>query len=507
MDVFVVSLADGSERRLGTGGFPRFSPDGRLISFVSHWDSPAGSALFVVGTGGGKPRSIRPDFYFFRGLAAWFSDGEHLLFVGRRSQSEKLKFWITPIDGGPAVDTGFGPIHESPIKTLGLTGGLRWITGTNRAVVADNFAGDLWHLGFAAKTFQFDGDLRRIPRPYPAGAQNPNLTGDRLVFASCTTNVDVRALGVDAGRGVVRGPLERLTDNPDQSRLTSASWSGTSFAYIRTIGGGSRRPWIRDLERDQDAAINNQMTLFGVPRMSPDGSLVALSGLEVENGPLEIYSTQALSKETSIYIAPFEGGPTRKLCRDCGFPGGWTPDSRAVLIVQMDIAAQHYEISLIPADGGPRSPLLECEGCRLDNPSVSRDGRWLLFTTVNSGSENLMTAAFRSDSRTSMNERNPLIAGADGGVLSPKFSPDGRLVYYVSRRDGWSCVWAQPVSPDTGGPAGDPFGVYHSHRFSSSIDLGKTAGIPWIAVTDDRLILSYGETTGNVWMYEGVELD
>ncbi len=332
------------------------------------------------------------------------------------------------------------------------------------------------------------------------------MTGDRLVFGSRTTNVDVRALGVDASRGVVWGQLERLTDNPDPSAFTSASWSGTRIAYIRTIGGGSRRPWIRDLKRDEDRAIDNRMTPFGVPRMSPDGTLVAFSGLEVENAQM-IFPAQALSKETSIYIAPFEGGPTRKLCRDCGFPGGWTPDSRAVLTVQMDIAAQHYEISLIPAGGGPPSPLLECEGCRLDNPSISRDGRWLLFTTLNSGSQNLMTAAFRSDSRINMNEWNQLIAGADGGVLSPRFSPDGRLVYYVSRRDGWSCVWAQPVSPDTGGPAGDPFGVYHSHSFSSSIDFGKTAGTPYIAVTDDRLILSYGETRGNVWMYEDVELN
>ena len=180
MDIFVVSLADGSERRLGTGDIPRFSPDGSLISFVSHWDSPAGSALFVVGTDGGEPRSIRPDFNFFRGLAAWLPDGEHLLFVGRRYQSDKLTFWITPIDGGSAVDTGFGPIDESPIKTLGVAGGLRWITGTNRAVVADTLVGDLWHLGFSAKTFQFDGGLRRIPGPYPAGAQYPNsvLSGE-----------------------------------------------------------------------------------------------------------------------------------------------------------------------------------------------------------------------------------------------------------------------------------------------------------------------------------------
>ena len=80
------------------------------------------------------------------------------MFVGRRSQSEKLTFWITPINGGSAVDTGFGPIDESPIKALNSPGGLRWITGTNRAAVADGRAGDLWHLGFSAEPFQFDGD-------------------------------------------------------------------------------------------------------------------------------------------------------------------------------------------------------------------------------------------------------------------------------------------------------------------------------------------------------------
>ena len=79
---------------------------------------------------------------------------------------------------------------------------------------------------------------------------------------------------------------------------------------------------------------------------------------------------------------------------------------------------------------------------------------------------------------------------------SPAWSPDGRLLYYVSQRDGSPCVWAQPIAPD-GTLAGAANAVLHLHSGQGIYGFGTTIG-----VTADRLFVLLSEVKGDIWSIE-----
>ena len=79
-------------------------------------------------------------------------------------------------------------------------------------------------------------------------------------------------------------------------------------------------------------------------------------------------------------------------------------------------------------------------------------------------------------------------------LASPRWSPDGNLLYYISTRDGNSCVWAQRIDR-AGKLAADPIAVFHSHH------VPDLSGIPGatVGVTPNQLYLTLADVRGDIW--------
>ena len=80
----------------------------------------------------------------------------------------------------------------------------------------------------------------------------------------------------------------------------------------------------------------------------------------------------------------------------------------------------------------------------------------------------------------------------------PRWSPNGQILYFVSERDGFACVWARRMDPATQKPQGPSFPVFHLHGAS----LGMRAGDRFLAVAKDKLAFSAEERTGSIWMLQ-----
>ena len=77
--------------------------------------------------------------------------------------------------------------------------------------------------------------------------------------------------------------------------------------------------------------------------------------------------------------------------------------------------------------------------------------------------------------------------------ISPVWGADGKHIYYVSDKDGFRCIWARPVDPDTARPTGPAFPVAHFHMASQTL---RTTSL---SASRGFLIFTMTETTGNIW--------
>ena len=70
----------------------------------------------------------------------------------------------------------------------------------------------------------------------------------------------------------------------------------------------------------------------------------------------------------------------------------------------------------------------------------------------------------------------------------PRWSPNGNLIYFISDRDGYLCLWAQRLANRTKELVGTPFPVYHFHNARLSM-ANLDTGILEIGVAKDKVII------------------
>jgi hypothetical protein len=71
------------------------------------------------------------------------------------------------------------------------------------------------------------------------------------------------------------------------------------------------------------------------------------------------------------------------------------------------------------------------------------------------------------------------------------------MLYYVSDRDGFVCIWARRLDPATKKPMDEPRAVVHFHN--RHISLGSVYGLE-LSVAKDKLVFNLNEASGNIWL-------
>ena len=83
------------------------------------------------------------------------------------------------------------------------------------------------------------------------------------------------------------------------------------------------------------------------------------------------------------------------------------------------------------------------------------------------------------------------------------WSPGGNLLYFISERDGYRCIWAQHLNQKTKVPVGSAIPVHHFHGTSSRLS-GGTRNLK-LSAARDKLVFPMEEESGNIWMMEEVD--
>ena len=406
---------------------------------------------------------------------------------------------------GPLPLTATTPIEPTP-RTRGLA-----VWGAVFLLAVAAMA--LWRVGFHPPGLQLTpGSVAPIfslqgTKSYPTLSPD----GQQVAFAwtgsptGVTRKNDIYVKLVSAGE-----PLRLTTDPADE---IAPSWSpdGSSIAFLReegvrdgnlvwgvyvvaALGGQPRRicaagPGLSWSPDDQTLVIasppdpqgHNHIVRFNLktgdrqdltagpdsdsfPVFSPDGRHIAF-----------LRSFTRFARE--LMLMPESGGPPVRLTWDQRpvYGATWTPDSRALLYAcargagsslwRVPVAGGRPELVVTSAGAfqpsmapkGKRLVYLESyidsnlylyEGSRWDHPRriadssreensprVSPDGERILFVSNRTGSDELWVAPRRGGAALQLTTLNGPAAG------SPRWSPDGRRVAFDSRAAGSADIW------------------------------------------------------------------
>jgi hypothetical protein len=85
----------------------------------------------------------------------------------------------------------------------------------------------------------------------------------------------------------------------------------------------------------------------------------------------------------------------------------------------------------------------------------------------------------------------------------PRWSPDGRTLYFICNRGGFLNVWGRRFDPDGGQAVSESFRV--TNLDSPGRMIFPHIGTLEITLSRDRLIVPITEVSGSVWMLDGVD--
>ena len=246
---------------------------------------------------------------------------------------------------------------------------------------------------------------------------------------------DAPLLAVDALR-VKYGNVEALhgislsVGQGEIVTILGANGAGKSTT-LRTVSGLQRPSGGQILYQGRDVHAVPAHTLVhqGIAH-SPEGRRLAVG----------VGSGGALN----IWIKQLDHGPSTRLT----FGGQdrrpfWSPDGRMVAYVRD--SNNTSAVYARPADGGGQDQLLVRLDRLIQEGEWSRDGRWILVRTDNgqAGAGDIVAV------RTSGDSTPVPVASSPYTELHPALSPDGRWLAYTSNESGIDEVYVRPF-PDVG---------------------------------------------------------
>jgi len=292
-----------------------------------------------------------------------------------------------------------------------------------------------------------DGKLRTVLENSTCGRF---LASGYLVYHQRET---LFAAPMDAGRLELKGPAVPLVYEVPDSGDFDLSNSGT-LVYRRGPARNSIPSWLYSSGKIEPvlAKAGN----YSSPRLSPDGTRLALSVIQEGKQSLWVYD---LKRETWNRLTSEEEPewlPT------------WTPDGEFIAF------RSGNTLAWTQSDGSGKVERLAGVSRNAGPWSFSADGKWLAFWPLQPGSDLWIVPVERTPVSLRLGQPQPLLQQA-GSKGAPAMSPDGRWLAYSSAASGRFEVYVMPFLPQ-----------------------GKASGHKWL--------VSNGGGLGPIWSRNGREL-
>jgi imidazolonepropionase-like amidohydrolase/Tol biopolymer transport system component len=401
-DIYILPTTGGEAKVLRSGHAfevqPRFSPDGKKISFTS--DAGGGDNIWVMDKDGTNARQITKETFRLLNNAVWTPDGQYIIarkhFTSQRSLGAG-ELWLYHISGGGGLQLTARKNDQQDLNEP-------WVSQDGRFVY---YSEDMYPGGF----FQYNKD-----------PNNQIFVIKRFDREKGTSEV------VTGGAGsAVRPQLSH-----DGKTLAFIRRVRTkTVLFLRNLDTGEEWPVYDKLSKDQMEA----WTIFGIYSgfsWSPDNKFIYIWS----EGKIMKVDVNGANKATEI---PFTCHVKQKIYDAVRFSQNLNPDKFNVNVIRQATTSPDGKWLVFHATGylwkkelpaGKPQRITAGKDFEFD-PSFSPDGKFLVYTTW---SDVTMGSVYKVNFTGTP---KPIKLSAEKGIyMTPSFSPDGKsIVYHKSGGD------------------------------------------------------------------------
>jgi serine/threonine protein kinase/Tol biopolymer transport system component len=525
--LYVVPHLGGREQRVAGFGFrPRWSPDGRLVLFRDKLG--ADGHLHVVGTDGADPRLLSmPNI----GAFGWGWDSTR---VARLYTEPGPQF--TPHLVGGSLEGGSEPrewaiasevafnFRELALSVRGLEpfvwsadGRSIYFIGSVRSVLG------VWRLDVDPGTESVTGGPHRLTSmTESASGLALARKGSVLVFGASTGNTRVWLKPLDAAGRRLVGQGRAVTPDTQDAPGPALDSTASTVTYTSSRPGANSglELHLLNLRANDDRVLRVDDSTRGEirsqPKISPDGRRIVYRYVASESegagrgggaGGRQRLRMYDVATGTETWVTSEADGVE--------LPGSWTADGRFLVVTAarrryagpgdappgLDIAI--YAMGAAPRAESQRRVVTSIATVGIWQPSISADGRWIAFNRTAPSRPSQLAVVGSQDGAwlAPVPESEWILVGnPDDGVDrdKPRWSPDGRILYYVARTSELADVWGVDFDPASG-RVGEPFQVT---SFSGPGEQMSGFGGDEISVANGQLAVPVRQPTGGIWALE-----
>ncbi len=494
--IYAAPILGGEARELvPQGRRPRFSPDGRWLMY---WIGPNdinddrydNVRLFIqplVAKPGGAATQIGSGCWVVDSTPVWSPDGSRILFSGS-CRGISSSAWVATLDG-----KDLKPSSGIPWATID-----QWIAdpprlltrGMERVAVAIVAGVDANYI--TAVPVSADGNKAAGP-PYKLTALTDNVTrvsaalNGRMAISVAANAAHIWGLPIDRN-GHPTGAPTQLTGGSVGEGAPVLSGDGRKLAFLSRRANGVRL-YYKDLATGREIDLSVDGHDYFSPAFNPDGTGI-------------MYEQSGPGERNGLSFVSLSGGLSRKLWDKSTNPSpdDWSPDGKTVLYYKQDAPSKRWRgaIGVLDLDSMSATAFLEDPEFDLWEGHFSHDGRWVAFNSVK---DNKSSRIFIAPFRKTLVPRSEWIAVTRGDWDDkPRFSVDGKLIFFVTGRDGPRRLWAQKLRSDMR-PDGKPVAVYPPELRAPVISHDG------ISVGAGLVVFTRSESAGNIWLLEPARRD